>query len=232
MTTDYLPEWATLAEASLWLEKQTGERWPLPRILSDVQPRLAVWLDHSPEAPLEAFNGRHEGFLAELVFQGDVQRLALARDGLLTMTRRPDGSLLQVTPGARFDLNELRICAEDLRCQAGTIAPAQSAAPATDEPLPLSTSDIAHSFADLRWSEPKWRKPLGDKPKWLQACVAIPGQRGVSETRWNPVRIAAALVLEGHATAKTVRARFQTKHMLKPWLEAWQAYEAEYINSD
>ena len=94
-------------------------------------------------------------------------------------------------------------------------------------PLPLTTGDIAFCFDGIRWNEQQWRKPLGDKPKWLQSCVAIPGQRGVSETRWNPVLIAAALVHDGHAQARSIRAKFQTKPQLKDWLEAWKTYEAD-----
>lgn len=94
-------------------------------------------------------------------------------------------------------------------------------------PLPLTTGDIAFCFDGIRWNEQQWRKPLGDKPKWLQSCVAIPGQRGVSETRWNPVLIAAALVHDGHAQARSIRAKFQTKPLLKDWLEAWKTYEAD-----
>jgi hypothetical protein len=99
-------------------------------------------------------------------------------------------------------------------------------------PLPLSTGDIAYCFAGLRWSEEEWKKPLGDKPKWLKTCVAIPGRRGVSETRWDPVRIGAALVRAGHAKPNSVRAKFQTVPPLKPWLETWKTYEAEYIDTE
>lgn len=98
---------------------------------------------------------------------------------------------------------------------------------ANNGPLPLTTGDIAFCFDGIRWNEQQWRKPLGNKPKWLQSCVAIPGQRGVSETRWNPVLIAAALVHDGHAQARSIRAKFQTKPLLKDWLEAWKTYEAD-----
>ena len=95
-------------------------------------------------------------------------------------------------------------------------------------PTPLTTSDIAHSFAGLRWpTEVAWKKPLADKPKWLRGCVAIPGNRGRSETHWNPVLIGGALVHGGHARANSVRAKFQTMPQLQPWLEAWKAYEAD-----
>lgn len=111
--------------------------------------------------------------------------------------------------------------------------PEHTAAKAAEGPLPLTTGEIAHSFAGLRWkTESAWKKPLGDKPKWLKSCIAIPGRRGVSETRWNPVAIGAALVSDGFAQARSVRARFQTMPLLMPWLEAWKNYEAEYLDTD
>ncbi len=101
------------------------------------------------------------------------------------------------------------------------------------DPLPVTTGDIAFCFAGLHWeTEAKWKKPLGDKPKWLEACIAIPAVRGVSETRWNPVLIGAALVQDKHAKAKSVRARFQTKPQLMPWLDAWKTYEADYFPTE
>ena len=98
------------------------------------------------------------------------------------------------------------------------------------DPQPLNTSEIAYAFDNLRWSEERWKKNLGNKPKWLQACIALPGQRGVREVRWNPVLIGGALVRMGHARPNSVRAKFQTKLTLKPWLEAWKTYEADYLD--
>lgn len=96
----------------------------------------------------------------------------------------------------------------------------------------LTTNEIAHSFAGLRWpSEAAWKKPLGDKPKWLANCVVTPGSRGLRETRWNPVLIGAALVGSGHTSSKSVRAKFQTMPLLKPWLEAWKTYEADNFDT-
>lgn len=102
--------------------------------------------------------------------------------------------------------------------------------PVQDQPTPLTTSDIAYSFADLKWSEAGWKKPLGDKPKWLRGCVAIPGSRGVSETHWNPVLIGAALIRDGHVRQNSVRAKFQTIPLLQPWLESWRTYEADNLS--
>lgn len=103
----------------------------------------------------------------------------------------------------------------------------------TAGPLPLPTGDIAYCFAGLRWkTEDEWKKPLGDKPKWLEACIAIPAVRGVSETHWYPVLIGAALVRQGHVSARSVRAAFQTKPLLTPWLDEWKTYEADYFATD
>ncbi len=116
--------------------------------------------------------------------------------------------------------------------QAGT-APAPVVEMPVNSPLPVTTGGIAHCFAGLRWkTEAEWKKPLGDKPKWLRSCIAIPGVQGVSETRWNPVCIGAALVHDGEAKANSVRARFQTKPELMPWLDVWKTYEANYLTTE
>lgn|GEM_PF-3992982 len=100
-----------------------------------------------------------------------------------------------------------------------------------NSPTPLTTSDVAHCFAGLHWpTADAWKKPLGDKPKWLRDCVVIRGSQGRSETRWNPVLIGAALVRNGHAKPNSVRAKFQTVALLRPWLEAWKTYEADNLD--
>ena len=100
-------------------------------------------------------------------------------------------------------------------------------------PLPLTTSDIAFCFAGLYWkTEEEWKRPLGDQPKWLKACIVIRGRRGVSETRWNPVDIGAALVCNKHVKSNSVRGRFQTKSLLLPWLDEWKTYEAQYLETE
>jgi len=104
----------------------------------------------------------------------------------------------------------------------------------TARPTPLTTGDIAHCFALLRWNEQQWKDTLGKvkSRKWLQECVVIPGQRGVSETRWNPVLIGAELVRQGHISARSARAKFQTVDLLTPWLDEWKTYEADNLESD
>ena len=143
-------------------------------------------------------------------------------------------------PKAKHALDELETRLQELRGDTLTQPPhtTQSSPPkntstiSSNSPLPLSTGDIAHCFVGLRWtSEDAWKKPLGDKPKWLAACVVIPGSRGVRETRWDPVLIGAALVHGGHVKQNSVRAKFQTMPLLQPWLEAWKTYEADYLET-
>ncbi len=104
--------------------------------------------------------------------------------------------------------------------------------PAKAGPLPLTTGNIAVCFAGLRWNEKQWKKPLGDKPKWLKTCIVIPGRQGVSETRWNPVYIGAALVRDKGVKPNSVRGRFQTQSLLLPWLDEWKTYEGEYLDTE
>lgn len=115
-------------------------------------------------------------------------------------------------------------------------APAPVADSASNTPLgappPVPTGDVAHAFDGLRgWNEKAWKDTLGSPPKWLDACIAIRGQRGIRETRWNPVLIGAALVHNGHAKPNSIRAKFQTKPQLKDWLEAWKTYEADNFDA-
>jgi hypothetical protein len=101
----------------------------------------------------------------------------------------------------------------------------------SSSPTPLTTSDIAHGFAGLRWkTDDQWKKNLGNKPKWLGRCVVIPGSQGHSQTRWNPVLIGAAIVRDGYARANSLRARFQKVPQLQPWLEEWKTHEADYLD--
>lgn len=131
----YLPKWATAEEACSWLEGQTGEAWPLARLLeSGLSP--SVWLDYSPDAPKEIFGDRTEGILVRMLFGGDKNRLEIDRTGLLTMTKLPDGRLFRATPGIPFDVAQLRYSADGLAklVHGKECFPAQSANPPQDIP--------------------------------------------------------------------------------------------------
>jgi hypothetical protein len=230
--SDYLPKDATIEQACKWLQAKTGQTWILPRLL-ECHLTPYFWLDYKPGYPIE-------GYQTRMMFQGDLSRLE--SDGtyaLVNMFAAHDGALIKVEPGVQVPLAELRFKREHIERVAEIInrtkaAPAQSPAPvvaASNDTAPLTTGDIAFCFAGLRWDEQGWKKPLGDKPKWLSECVAIPGQRGVSEARWNPVLIGAALVHQGHVEARKVRVRFQTVDLLKPWFDAWKTYEADNFDT-
>ena len=124
MLDHYLPAWATAQEASEWLEAETGQAWPLVRLLETVH-KLSVWIDCGDDEPdyiIEGlFQGRREGFRAEVIFGSDLERLKFVRDGgTLHISRRPDGALVKFTPPIKFPVDELRFEADCVR-QVATI---------------------------------------------------------------------------------------------------------------
>lgn len=155
MTTNYLPAWATLAEASQWLETRTGEPWPLPRLIeAGAMPH--IWLTPDADDPpnsavmAQVFNGRHEGFIAPLIFAGDTHRLAIDRSGAMSMTRSPSGELVRFTPGIPFVIEEVRFKAEHVRrSMAGPTQSAEPVAPAERE-------------------EPKWKGLARDEARRIR----------------------------------------------------------------
>ena len=103
--------------------------------------------------------------------------------------------------------------------------------PANREPVPapLTTENMASCFGGLnRWDEANWKKRLGNKPNWI-GMPETPGQRGGDSATWNPVTVGAALVSKGKVRVNSVRAKFQTVHLLKPWADRWKTYEAEFL---
>lgn len=102
-------------------------------------------------------------------------------------------------------------------------------------PLPLTTGDIAFCFAGLRCTtEEEWKTLIGKGRDWLERCLVQPGTRGRggAPKLWNPVFIGAALVRDGHVKPNSVRAKFQTQPLLKPWLDEWKTYEADNLSAD
>lgn len=191
----------------------------------------------------EVAASEHQRILSELVEKGEYVLHANESKQPILVGSGHHGSLMKREDLVRFYARvgiQLTIHEADPRQsdEAGTAGPVPAVAvpeprPANAEPQPLTTGEIAFCFDGLRaWNENRWKSHLGDPPKWLAACIAIPGQRGVRETRWNPVCIGAALVDNGHQEWKTVRARFQTRPLLKPWEEAWKTYEADYSETE
>lgn len=112
------------------------------------------------------------------------------------------------------------------------LRPHGSDEPARQGPLPIPTSVLANCFAGIGgWTTPEqWKKPLGDVPKWLERCQVAKGQRGKSEATWDPVLVGAQLVRRKLAKPNSVRSKFKLKDDLKPWLDAWLSYEADYLD--
>ncbi|MBL8327595.1 MAG: hypothetical protein JNJ71_02015 [Rubrivivax sp.] len=119
MVSPYLPEWATLAEACEWLQAETGEQWPIARLLAEPV-SLGVWLAPEPDwTPLEVeriVDGRREGCMLPVIFAGDRERLAVERSGgVLSMTRTPSNELMRFDPPIPYSADEFRASAESLR---------------------------------------------------------------------------------------------------------------------
>lgn len=94
-------------------------------------------------------------------------------------------------------------------------------------PEPVATGDIAFCFDGLVWDERQWMRTLSNLPKWLMHCLVIPGRRGGNPRHWNPVLIGAELHRRKGIALNSIRARFQTRPVLKQWLDAWKTYEAD-----
>lgn len=149
-TSSYLPKWATAQEAGEWLQTTTGEAWPLPRLI-EAGAEMAVHLDCANDAPPEIvevlFMGRREGFMAPVHFMGDIDRMAFVRDGgTLTMTQRPDGATVRITPPARFAAEELRFQAASLRAIAAAV---QTGAQFDEAPRVVGNLSIAAESESL-----------------------------------------------------------------------------------
>ena len=119
MPSTYLPKWATAQEAGEWLKRETGEDWPVPRLIH-AGAEMGVWLSCADDAPAEivegVFGGRREGFIAPVYFGSDRERAEFVRDGgVLSVTQRPDGVPLKFTPPQRFGAEQLKFAATGVR---------------------------------------------------------------------------------------------------------------------
>ena len=241
--SDYLPKDATIEQACKWLEARTGETWILARLL-EYHLRPHFWLDYTPGHP-DIFGDRIEGYQTEMLFQGDMTRLESdGADALVNWFVNHDGRATSATPAMRISLSDLRFkrdCIEEVAeistnvdKQANT-EPALVVQSSTIEPPPLTTGDVAFCFAGLYWdTEVEWKDALGKQRKWLENCVVVHAQgrgQGMAPKLWNPVLIGAVLARYKHVKVNSVRAKFQTKDLLRPWLDAWKTYEADNFDT-
>lgn len=179
MTSPYLPKIATLEQAQAWLEYETGQQWPLARLIEETGIVPLVWLDYSQDAPPEIFAGRLEGFLAPMLFAGDTQRLAAgADDVVLTVTETPDGRLIQMV-GMRCPLSELRFRADDLRENARVMNKATPASQEADDDTQPKGRQRQQEADILRTLE-----SLGYDPKQLPRVPAgTPGPKKAARAK-------------------------------------------------
>lgn len=124
----YLPQWATIEEATSWLEKATRESWPQARLLeSGHLLSLGVWWRPGDAAPPEwmrdVFEGQTHGFWAPITSKLDVTALAADRTLVLTQTRTPSGNIVNFGHGMMFELSGLRIEGRSLRALIETLKP-------------------------------------------------------------------------------------------------------------
>lgn len=181
MTTRYLPSWATAQEAAEWLQAETGEPWPLPRLIeSGLTP--SVWLTPdgvNPAVFAAVFDGRHEGCLAPLSFASDTHRLAVDRTGTMSITRGLNGELVRFTPPIPFAVDELRFDAKYVRQLAAQAQTSTSAAPLFDLSALATRAELIKAFGVFTDMKIEWFDKLKDTPALLAARkVEGKGARG------------------------------------------------------
>lgn len=212
MTAPYLPKVASLEQAQAWLEHETGQQWPLARLIEQTGIMPWVWLDYSPEHA-EAFAGRLEGYLAPMLFAGDTQRLAAgADDVVITITEAADGRFMQLT-GMRCPLAALRFKADDIRANAAGKPEVEAAKTQTSGPQ-VTKQELIDG---LHLHDPKWegilKNPSREGIRYKAALVAK-GRRGkapgggTNSGLWNPVVFARLAIENGDLNKSAVTARF------------------------
>ena len=115
MNANYLPKIATILESCNWLELQTGKSWSLPQLLEcGLMPWF--WLDYQHGWPDVLFGGRIQGYLAPVIFNGDIERLNTERrEALVYMTRTYSGEIFKIDPPMRLSVDELRFLRDDIK---------------------------------------------------------------------------------------------------------------------
>lgn len=185
--SDYLPPKATSAEAIEWLNKQTGEKWTLARIIEAwILPWF--WLDYSPEYA-SLFGDRIEGFTVQMEPGTDKQRLlenTCETTFLVTMFRTPEGVLSSdgalVRGSLWLPMEALRFAREDIQLLAEK--PSQTDSGHTGEE---SDSAVSASRPDSSEAEPE-KRLIGWKADAVENWLAIlqlskgePDARGVAK---------------------------------------------------
>lgn len=108
-----LPNLATIEQTCEWLEKKTNKKWILPRLI-ECGLRPYFWIDYKAGYP-QLFGNRSEGFLSEMIFNGDLNRLESSpSDVLVNYLTNYNGETTLAFGGWRFPLSELRFKREEI----------------------------------------------------------------------------------------------------------------------
>ncbi|MBC3873003.1 hypothetical protein [Undibacterium flavidum] len=224
---------ATLSEACVWLQAQTGSTWNLSRLIENGMTPY-VWLDYDAQYP-ELFGDANGGFAAPIFFQDDTQRLAAgSEDVLITMTKDADKIAIQLPPpGIRAPLADLRFLRKDLnrlvakitqitQTKKDTLSVKVQKTEVTESQDGITQAQVLFAFSGL---------VKFNLEKALMSGEAIFGDEGArikrsakgakSKWLWHPVTLALGLN-DGYRVPMSRLKRVFTEHdFLTPWVEQW-----------
>ena len=226
MTPTDLPFRATVAEASAWLEQQTGSPWSLARLLEhELTPY--VWLDYDPAYP-ELFGEANGGYAAPIFFEGDIARLAAgSEDVLITMTKDAYKIVARLpAPGFVRPLDALRFQKKDVERLAGKLKhaalPVKTPA-AAESAFGIGKDDVMTAFAsfvrmDLAKALDDAIGVFGDDGARVKASARKSKRNAV----WNPVTLALGLHDVYRAPLGPLKRAFATHDFLQAWRADWE----------
>jgi hypothetical protein len=90
----------------------------------------------------------------------------------------------------------------------------------------LPSGKISIIFADLYYSEERWRKNLGAPSNWLKECKIYPGStKNKTPSLWNPVDIAIRLNSDHRLTRQNIPLKKLDAVFvgLQEWQDEWQS---------
>ena len=230
MSTPDLPFRATTAEASAWLEQQTGTPWTLARMLDSALIPV-VWLDYDTAYP-DLFGDANGGYAAPVYFADDVARLAAgSADILITMTK--DAYKLPVrlpAPGFTRPLDQLRFQKRDLERLVGKLK--QEAQAAQEEKQKLATTETQAGISKAEVLQAFGALVKLNLDQALDEAIGIFGDDGARvkasakkskrNAVWNPVTLALGLHDVYRAPIGPLKRAFTSLDFLHAWRGNWE----------
>jgi len=96
-----------------------------------------------------------------------------------------------------------------------------------DKPAPLGTPAMADALDGIAGKDAaKWRRTLGEPPKWMVTARVEAGMRGTRPATWNPVLLVAVMLERTMANEGQARQLFRTRPELAAWAEVWRERES------